>query len=268
MSEAIGYFDLDGLRLREEPARDARFKVVRRDVEMHEYADGEVARREVIHRHMSNEITSIDIAAACIVEFPDAPWTIRMELARQCWDEARHVAALARRLEEMGGHPGEFPISAFEWTVTSALDTLEARLATQNRTFEAGAMDVVAGLEKVFADVGDQDSVSMLDCILADEVHHVRFANRYIQDRARQDPRVLMKVVSAVRFLSQANAVLQPKPGETNAVGTVMEDPTARVPAVNIEDRRAAEFSDGEIQEILKQAGFRSIVPIKTAEAS
>ena len=59
MSE-YGYFDIGGLQMREEPARDACFKVVRRDTEMHEHEGlGDEARREMVHRHMSNEITSL-----------------------------------------------------------------------------------------------------------------------------------------------------------------------------------------------------------------
>ena len=58
------------------------------DAEMHEFGDmSEIARREMIHRHMTNEMTSVDMAAACVAEFPDAPWELRMELARQAWDE-------------------------------------------------------------------------------------------------------------------------------------------------------------------------------------
>src|SRR6185295_2448761 len=110
---------------------------------------------EVVHRHMSNEITSLDIAAQMLIDFPDAPWELQLELARQCWDEARHVGVLRRRLEEMGGRKGEFPISTFEWSVTSALDSIAARLATQNRTFEAGAMDVVGALARNFRRIGD-----------------------------------------------------------------------------------------------------------------
>ena len=67
----IGYFDVDGMSLRAEPARDdACFKIVYRDADMHEYLGTEgVARRETLHRHMTNEMTSIDIAAACVAEF-------------------------------------------------------------------------------------------------------------------------------------------------------------------------------------------------------
>jgi hypothetical protein len=263
----IGYFELGGLRLRDDPARDACFRIVRRDAEMHDYdGSSDAGRREIVHRHMSNEITSLDIAAQCIAEFPEAPWELRMELARQCWDEARHVLVLLRRLRELGGSKGEFPIATFEWSITSTLDDLAARLATQNRTFEAGAMDVVRGLGKLFRDAGDADTAAVLDGILADEIQHVRFANRWIKRLVAQDRRILLKVAAAVRFVAEVNAVLAPREGEINAVGVPLRDPSATVPAVNVEDRRLAEFSADEIAEILRQAGFRALVE-ETPEA-
>jgi len=258
----IGHFEVGGLRLRANPARDACFRLVQNDSEMHEYEGSHpLARRETVHRHMSNEITSLDIAAQCLAEFPDAPWELRLELARQCWDEARHVSALARRLAELGGAKGEFPISAFEWNVTCALDDLPGRLATQNRTFEAGAMDVVGSLAAGLRAAGDAETADVIEAILADEIQHVRFANRWIRRFVEEDRRILLKIVAAVRFLAQANAALQSKAGEVNAVGMAQADPADRVPAVNIEDRRLAEFTDEEIQEVLRQAGFRSLSP-------
>src|SRR5712691_7282644 len=99
----IGYFEIEGVRLRSEPARDDCFRIVLRDDEMHEFELTDPrAPREAVHRHMSNEITSLDIAAQCIAEFPDTPWELRMELARQCWDESRHIDALYRRLVQLG----------------------------------------------------------------------------------------------------------------------------------------------------------------------
>src|SRR5438477_11061291 len=105
----------------------------------------------------------------------------------------------------MGGFKGECPNSAFEWCVTSALDSLPVRLATQNRTFEAGAMDVVAGLARNLREAGDEETAYVLDAILADEVQHVRFANRWIKKLAAENPRVLMKVAHSIRFLQEAN---------------------------------------------------------------
>jgi len=257
---AIGYFTFGPLTLRSDPARDPCYTLVRRESEMHEYeGTGEVARREMVHRHMSNEVTSLDIAAQCLAEFPDAPWGLRLELARQCWDESRHVEALHRRLVELGGRPGQFPVSVFEWNVTAAIDNLPGRLAIQNRTFEAGAMDVVGGLIRAVREAGDTATAEVLEGILADEVHHVRFANRWIRQLAREDRRVLLKVVLAIRFLSEAVSAFQDGDAAVNAVGTALPQLAERIPAVNVEDRRLAEFSDEEVQEILRQAGFRAL---------
>jgi uncharacterized ferritin-like protein (DUF455 family) len=254
----IGFVEVDGLRLRERPARDACFTVVRHDAEMATYAGSDAtAVREMVHRHMSNEITSLDIAAQCLAEFPEAPWALRLELARQCWDEARHVQALARRLDELGGRKGEFPVSTFEWDVTCAIADLPGRLATQNRTFEAGAMDVVGGLVRGVREAGDERTAEVLDAILADEIQHVRFANRWIKTFVEQDRRTLLKVATAVRFVEHVNRRLQAPPG---LEGPAADPRTAQAPAVNIEDRRLAEFSNEEIQEILRQAGFRSLL--------
>ncbi len=263
----IGYFQVGNMTLRDAPAREDCFTVVYRDAEMHEYPEmSEEWRRETLHRHMTNEITSIDIAAACLAEFPDAPWELRLELARQCWDETRHVRVLHRRLRELGGFKGEFPISVLEWNVTCALDNLPGRLATQNRTLEAGAMDVVKGLARHIRANGDERTADVLEGILTDEVQHVRFANRWIRRLAQEDRRVLMKIAAAVRFLAAANAKFQIEAGEVNAVGKVLEAPEDRIPAVNVEDRRLAEFTEDEIHEILRQAGFNAIVPAE-AEA-
>ena len=71
-----------------------------------------------------------------------------------------------------------------------------------------------------------------------------------------------MQMASAIRFLADANAKFQIKDGgEVNAVGEMLASPENRIPAVNVEDRQEAEFSEEEIHEILRQAGFRSLVP-------
>jgi uncharacterized ferritin-like protein (DUF455 family) len=258
----IGYFELSGLTLRDAPARDACFSIVYRDAEMHEFGDmSDISRREILHRHMANEITSLDIAADCLAQFPDAPWELRMELARQCWDESRHVDALHRRLQEIGGRKGEFPISTLEWSVTCAVDNLHGRLAIQNRTLEAGAIDIVGALVRSFRDAGDPRTAALLETINADEVQHVRFANRWIRQLAQEQPRILMKVASAVRFLVAANALFQARDGELSATGHSLGSPESRIPAVNVDDRRLAGFTEEEIHEILRQAGFRALVP-------
>src|SRR5688572_1462346 len=92
-----------GVVLRDDPAREPVFKVVTLDVEMQDWPDMcEIARREKLHRHMSNEAGATEIAAKALADFPDAPWELRMRLARQTSDEARHSTVLARRLGQLG----------------------------------------------------------------------------------------------------------------------------------------------------------------------
>src|SRR5882762_2196928 len=138
-----------GVTLRADPPRESVFQVVQLDAEMHEYPGmAAQGQREKLHRHMSNEMGSLDIAAQCLSDFPQAPWELRVWLARQAWDESRHVLALYRKLRKLGGRKGEFPIANFEWSVTCSLNTLAARLAVQNRTFEAGQLDLLGSLPR------------------------------------------------------------------------------------------------------------------------
>ena len=262
MSSLPDTITVRGVTLRCDPAREECFKVVNTDADMHEWSGmSETARRERLHRHMNNELGGLEIAAQCIADFPEAPWELRLELARQCWDETRHARLLYRRLLELGGRKGEFPVSNFEWRVTGMLDSLAARLAVQNRTFEAGQMDIVGKVVDDWRDAGDERTAVMLEGILADEVQHVRFANHWIRRLAEADRRVLLKVATAMRFLAAATEALAPRPGEVNAVGTPLTDPRGRIPSINVEDRRLAEFTEEEIHEVLRQAGFRALVP-------
>jgi len=232
---------------------------------MHEWPGmSPISMRERLHRHMNNETGAIEIAAQCLADFPEAPWELRMHLARQCWDESRHVAALYRRLREIGGHKGEFPISNFEWSVTCMLDSLAARLALQNRTFEAGELDLLGQLPAKWREVGDEETAEVLESILSDEITHVRFANQWVKRMVADDRRLLLKIAMAVRFLSAVTATVAPKEGELSPVGLVFTAPKSRVPQVNIEDRRHAEFSDDEIEQFLRQSGYQSIMSTGT----
>ena len=251
-----------GVVLVSDPAREPCFNVVQGDDELQDWPDmSEISRRERLHRHMNNETGAIEIAARCLVDFPDASWDLRMSLARQVADESRHASLLLRRLTELDGVKGEFPVANFEWGVTLMLDNLPGRLAVQNRTFEAGLIDILGTMRNRWREVGDHETAELLEGILADEVTHVRFANRWIKRITEEDPRNLLKVAMAVRYLGQVLERLSPKVGETNALGTTWTEERRLPPAVNVEDRRAAEFTEEEVAEVLRQAGFRSILP-------
>lgn len=250
-----------GAVLRQDPAREACFKVVHMHKDMDNLADmSEKSRRQRIHMHMHNEMQSLEIAAQCIVDFPDTPWDLQMELARQCWDESRHTLMLHRRLKEMGGYKGEFTVMNYEWGITCMMDSLAARLALQNRTFEGGEMDLLRELIKNWRNAGDEETSELLAGILADEIQHVRFANVWLKKLAREQPRTLLKVALAIQHLRNITAAMSPEEGEVNAAGVPLTGYSRVEIFANIEDRRAAEFTEEEIAEILRQEGFAGLV--------
>ena len=250
-----------GVTLREDPAREECFAVVHHDIEMKNWpgVSGE-AGREKLHRHMNNETGAIEIAAQCLADFSDAPWDLRMRLARQCADESRHSEVLLRRLRQMGGDKGEFPVANFEWGVTLMVDDLPGRLAIQNRTFEAGLIDILGTLRKVWRQSGDDTTADVLDGILADEITHVRFANQWIRRMTEENPAVLLQVARAVRFLGDANAAMQVDAEAVDAAGTKIQDGKLQV-EIDVEGRLEADFTEEEVMQVLKKAGFQSILP-------
>jgi len=254
-----------GVTLLVDPAREPCFTCVDSDTEMVEWPDmSDVSRRERLHRHMNNECGALEIAAQALVDFPDAPWELRLRLARQAADEARHTAALFRRVRELGGKKGEFPVMNFEWSFTSRLGSLAGRLAVQNRTFEAGLIDLLGALRATWREAGDWETAELLDGILADEIVHVRFGNQWIRQLTELNPGVLLQVAQAVRLLGQAIRGLAPQEGEVNRSGFILG--TKPAPAVNVQGRLEAQFTDEEIKAVLRQAGFRSILPHQLGE--
>jgi bacterioferritin (cytochrome b1) len=248
-----------GVVLRRDPAREHCFRLVDLHQDMEDYGDmSEVSRRQRLHQHMHNEIQSLEIAAQSLIDFPDTAWELRMALARQCWDETRHAQMLFRRLKEVGGRKGEFPVMNYEWGVTCMMESLVARLALQNRTFEGGEMDLLRELAGMWRKAGDEDTAELLEGILVDEIQHVRFANQWLKRLTREDPRLLLRVAQAIRFLRGVTAALAPRPGEVNAAGVNLTGYIHVDVFANVEDRRRAEFTEEEIAEILRQEGFAS----------
>ena len=250
-----------GVEMHRDPAREPCFTVVQLHKELHDYDDmSDVSRRQRLHRHMHNEMQTLEIVAKGLADFPDAPWELRMQLARQCWDESRHSAILYRRLQEIGGRKGEFPVMNYEWGVTQLLDSLPARLAVQNRTFEGGEMDLLRQQHNMWSTFGDQTTASLMDALLADEVQHVRYANRWLKHMARENPRTLLQVATGVQVLQKITAALAPQPGEVNAVGVSLTEFNHVEVLTNTADRRLAEFTDREIADLLRKEGFGSLV--------
>src|SRR5262249_30936208 len=55
--------------------------------------------KERVHGIMVGELQAMEGAGRSVCDFPDAPWDFTMDMARQVWDESRHVEIYLRLLE-------------------------------------------------------------------------------------------------------------------------------------------------------------------------
>lgn len=187
--------------LPDSPLRDERFNVVDRWDQCANFADDDPRKvLEFLHRQMNEEMDATECSARALVDFPDAPWEIRMFLARQCADEARHALIFSRMFQARGGKLGEFPILNFQYRIICQVPTLIGRLAVQNRTFEAEGIDAIGyGIDEARVQ-GDEELAEFFDGQFADEIMHVRCANEFIHELLAKDPRQAMKIAQALSY--------------------------------------------------------------------
>lgn len=226
-----------GIEVRNDPAREPCFTIVHLHHDVPDAGNVTVeARRMRAHREYNQEVQTLEVAALCLVDFPDAPWELRMELARQCWDEARHTELAYRHLKELGGWKGMYPIANLDWSVVAMLDSLPARLAVQHRTFEAGSLDIEIAAVPMLRDMGHDGAAEMTDAIEADEIQHVRFANEWLRRLTDAQPRAVLQVAAAMAWLRQ--------------VVEATSDDALKVISTDDETRRLAGFSPAEVTQV------------------
>ncbi|HLY63032.1 MAG TPA: DUF455 family protein [Terriglobia bacterium] len=187
------------------PARDERFTVKERWVECRNFPDGHPEKvAEFLHRQMNEEINGMEMAARGVSDFPDADWKIRMCIARQCSDEARHVLMFRRLCEKLGGWVGKYPVLNFQYRIVSKIDNLNGRLAVQNRSFEAGGIDAMSSGIQDHRNRGEWELVDLFEAQLADEIQHVHFANEWVRDVIQKDARNALRIARALTDASKA----------------------------------------------------------------
>jgi uncharacterized ferritin-like protein (DUF455 family) len=214
---------LDPTLFAESPTRDNRFIVKDRWIECANLpSDHPLHQVEFFHRQMNEEINSLEISARNLSDFLEAAWELRMWLARQCADEARHAAMFRRILEKRGGYVGQSPVLNFQYRIIIKIDNLIGRLAIQNRSFEAGGIDAIAfGIKEARA-CGDLELAELFEAQLSDEIVHVRFANEWIRAANRKDPRGVLQMGAALTAASKAFFQVMGKEG-TEGVGYPVE---------------------------------------------
>ena len=198
--------------------------------------------RDRVHGILVGELQAMEGAGRTVFDFPDAPWEFTMDMARQVWDESRHVEIYLGLLEHLGGYVGEFPETTILWRCACAEDAA-ARVAGVNRGLEGLACDVFNQLVHIARKLGDPILERSVDFVLADEITHVRMGSRWLNELTRGDAERRRKAIAFQDSIDE----------RFNLGGTRQDGAHELVPISIARDaRKLAGFTDEEIERLVK----------------
>jgi uncharacterized ferritin-like protein (DUF455 family) len=149
--------------------------------------------RSLMHGIFMGEVQALEGAGRTCWDFdtgsaPDeAPFLLKLDMARQCWDEARHVEISVKLTEWMGTEIGEFAESTFLYEAACNPDPA-MRLTGVNRALEGLAIDVFNTMKLFGEKSGDPVMTFCEDWMLADEVTHVKMGSDWLRRMTADDP--------------------------------------------------------------------------------
>jgi hypothetical protein len=137
--------------------------------------------RHKFHQLLYGEVETTDRMGKMLAEFPDLPWEMRLELAHQMWDEARHIEIVAKVCEqELGAKLGYGPWPLAWWWMQNEADPLR-RISVTNSWAERNLMQTLREWREHAAERGYTRIAELCDYVQADELTHVRLATKWIR---------------------------------------------------------------------------------------
>ena len=149
--------------------------------------------RALMHGIFVGEIQALEGAGRTCWDFEtgkgkdEAPFELKLDMARQCWDEARHCEISVKLSDWMGTELGEFSESTFLYEAACNPDPV-LRLTGVNRALEGLAIDVFNTMREFGNVAGDPVLEFCEDWMLADEVTHVKMGSDWLRRLTADDP--------------------------------------------------------------------------------
>ena len=139
-------------------------------------------RRAVAHHIMANhELQALEVMAAVLCAFPDAPAEFRRGLVDVMTDEQRHTRMHVERAAALGLSFGDLPVNCYIWKKSLAFESVLDYLAGLPLTFEGRNLDHTLEFEEYFRAAGDERSAAMMRVIHNDEIRHVAFGIQWLR---------------------------------------------------------------------------------------
>src|SRR3954468_13001228 len=145
--------------------------------------------RSLMHGIFVGEIQALEGAGRTCFDFDDteAPFQLKLDMARQCWDESRHCEISIKLGDHMGAEIGEYSENTFLYAAACNPDPV-FRLCGVNRALEGLAIDVFSTMKEFGTESGDPVLEFCEDWMLADEVTHVKMGSDWLRRLTEKDP--------------------------------------------------------------------------------
>jgi uncharacterized ferritin-like protein (DUF455 family) len=149
--------------------------------------------RQLMHSIFVGEIQALEGAGRTCYDFDigtgagDVPFELKLDMARQCWDEARHCEISIKLGEHMGTYIGEFAEQVLLFEAACNADPV-LRLTGVNRALEGLAIDVFNSMRDYGSGTDDPVLYFCEDWMLADEVTHVKMGSDWLRRITANDP--------------------------------------------------------------------------------
>ena len=157
------------------------------------YANATDNARGLMHGIFVGEIQALEGAGRTCWDFEtgdgreQAPFGLKLDMARQCWDEARHVEISCKLSDHMGSEIGEFAEGTLLYEAACNPDPV-LRLTGVNRALEGLAIDVFKTMRDFGSVLTDPVLEFAEDWMLADEVTHVKMGSDWLRRLTATDP--------------------------------------------------------------------------------
>jgi len=207
--------------------------------------DAPVFIKTQMHGIFMGEMQALEAAGRSAWDFTDddeLPWKFQLDMARQCWDETRHVEIYSALLDHVGCEIGEFAENLFLFEFGCSNDPAE-RVVGVNRCLEGLALDVFNDTIRFGKQADDEAIWRSVDYVAADEVTHVRFGQVWSKALTDNDPERRQKVVAFQRKVDRAFS-LGGLRGSYDGANTEKFLPLA------VEFRKLAGFTDDDIADV------------------
>lgn len=137
-------------------------------------------RMALLHAVAHIEFNAINLALDAAYRFRDMPDEYYGDWLKVAAEEAYHFGLMRDRMAQLDGVYGDLPAHNGLWEQACKTDQdVLVRMALVPRVLEARGLDVTPPMIEKLRQVGDEETIAVLEIILRDEIGHVQIGSHW-----------------------------------------------------------------------------------------